>query len=105
MRGAAIMEINFNSTLVRLKDHDCGRTLLGWSYFNSTLVRLKEPQTWFAISSLSAFQFHIGAIKRAYGETVPGIYGNFNSTLVRLKAYKRNSHLLPPIISIPHWCD
>ena len=55
--------------------------------FNSTLVRLKETLASDVLSTSIPFQFHIGAIK-----SLPNLINHdnqsyFNSTLVRLKGF------------------
>ena len=117
---------HFNSTLVRLKAVLSNKSPNLNSYFNSTLVRLKariipavrgiylfqfhigaikRENPCPASTSLLPFQFHIGAIKSTTLSTGCVLLKNFNSTLVRLKAYQENTLLRATRISIPHWCD
>ena len=54
---------------------------------------------------LSLFQFQFGAIKRDGKAEMERIRTNFNSNLVRLKAFSSNSLYRFNSISIPIWCD
>ncbi len=56
--------LNFNSTMVRLKEVELWAKKFRHRYFNSTMVRLKDPPQ--------------------EGEIIP--LSDFNSTMVRLKA-------------------
>ena len=60
-----------------------------WWYFNSTLVRLKDDFQAKVKGLPRLFQFHIGTIKSITLPQMVMIIIDFNSTLVRLKAARR----------------
>ncbi len=53
--------------------------------FNSTMVRLKESRSFRLWWGFQEFQFHYGSIKGHFARFLPGVSLNFNSTMVRLK--------------------
>ena len=123
----AIMLLNFNSNMVRLKDGR-RRRKMGANRFQfqygaikscDIITRLELPKPfqfqYGAIKSFiriyitcccPTFQFQYGAIKSlTRSESGSFRYQNFNSNMVRLKGrywshWKYGSH-----ISIPIWCD
>ena len=53
--------------------------------FNSILVQLEAAQGYYALSSNTTFQFHIGAIRRRCAAVSDGGVTCFNSILVQLE--------------------
>ena len=99
--------MNFNSTMVRLKENEAQNHFSQLQYFNSTMVRLKVSPIIFKLSfvfwyfnstmvrlkgnnhmdwfEVILFQFHDGTIKSSDINVRQEFYCHFNSTMVRLK--------------------
>ena len=80
--------INFNSTMVRLKERTSLYRWIANVYFNSTMVRLKVLTVVSTIRQLR-FQFHYGTIKSDAHADRQVCHHDFNSTMVRLKVFAR----------------
>ena len=73
--------------MVRLKVSPSIHSVLIQLYFNSTMVRLKESRTKSRLD-LRKFQFHYGTIKSETRTLNATSMQDFNSTMVRLKVYE-----------------
>ena len=81
-----IVELNFNSNMVRLRDRDW---LLGGDgpvYFNSNMVRLRVAWRSPRRRLSAAFQFQHGTIERGENACNCLLQSYFNSNMVRLRA-------------------
>jgi len=70
------------------------------------MVRLKEASSPVIYTERKVFQFHYGTIKSCCGIPEMVVYMDFNSIMVRLKAYlnaQQKSQF--EMISIPLWYD
>jgi len=89
--------------MVRLKDSMPIRPRKLKINFNSTMVRLKETGIARGVLDQNKFQFHYGSVKRELLKDTDVALAYFNSTMVRLKVFSAIRAALLSIISIPLW--
>ncbi len=76
-----------------------------FSGFNSIMVRLRDYYTGFKGKFTTLFQFHYGAIKRAWAAAAAWATVCFNSIMVRLRVVPVIVVSPNITVSIPLWCD
>ena len=75
--------------MVRLKERDVSKALLIQTDFNSIVVRLKVTGANGFLKYLTIFQFHCGAIKRAFNVSCYFFYTIFQFHCGAIKSKKR----------------
>ncbi len=84
-RNCDAISSDFNSTIVRLKDHSAISLFNRSIHFNSTIVRLKGTSSSSSHIDVSYFNSTIVRLKAQYRSNRHDIWIYFNSTIVRLK--------------------
>ena len=97
--------IDFNSTLVRLRERNSKSKLTRQSYFNSTLVRLRARPPLLSVSPIKGFQFHFGTIESDSVATGQLINSIFQFHFGTIESCQQRLRLQSQLISIPLWYD
>ena len=79
------IELNFNSTMVRLKEYIKNHMTLQFYRFQFHYGTIKGSYRFLPSKHIKIFQFHSGTIKGSFVFKLPYSISHFNSTLVRLK--------------------
>ncbi len=97
--------LNFNSSVVRLKESDKNGGSIELNIFQFQCGAIKRFSKFSMYVGSMKFQFQCGAIKSVDLIFEYKSKSNFNSSVVRLKVSMLGTGQLENFISIPVWCD